>query len=135
MGRLFADELAHLPACDAVAGVELGGCPLASAVALVTHQDGAGKDAIYVRKEAKDHGSRRLLEGDAHLPKPAKIALLEDVVTTGGSTLKAAEKLEAAGYAVVGVIALVDRLEGGGETIAARYPFRALYTRRDFIPD
>ncbi len=68
-------------------------------------------------------------------PRETRVALLEDVVTTGGSTLKAAEKLEAAGYVVVGVIALVDRLEGGGEAIAARYPFRALYTRRDFIPD
>ncbi|MBL8613062.1 MAG: orotate phosphoribosyltransferase [Myxococcales bacterium] len=135
VGRLFADALRDLPACDAVAGVELGGCPLASAVALVTHQDGAAKDAIFVRKEAKEHGSRRDLEGNLHLPQGARVALLEDVVTTGGSTLKAAAKLESAGYVVTAVVALVDRLEGGGEAIAARYPFRALYTRRDFIPD
>jgi orotate phosphoribosyltransferase len=132
VGRLMADALRAMPSHDAVAGVELGGCPLASAVALVTFQDGAGKDAVYVRKEAKDHGSKRLLEGDAHFARGAKVVLLEDVVTTGGSTLKAAEKLEAAGYAVVGVVALVDRSEGGGDTIAAKYAFRAIYTRGDF---
>jgi orotate phosphoribosyltransferase len=61
------------------------------------------------------------------------VALLEDVVTTGGSVLKAAERCEAAGFKVVGVVALVDRQEGGGEAIGERYPFRALFTRRDLV--
>jgi orotate phosphoribosyltransferase len=119
----------------AVAGVELGGCPLASAVALTsTLTAGSPLDAIYVRKEAKDHGSRRLVEGDTRLAPGARIALLEDVITTGGSTLKAAEKLRAAGYEVAGVVALVDRLEGGREAIeAAGLRIVALYTRRDFM--
>jgi orotate phosphoribosyltransferase len=110
-----------LPPCDAVAGVELGGCPLASAVSLVSYERGAPKDAVYVRKEAKDHGSKRLLEGQ--LAPKSRIAILEDVVTTGGSTLKAAEKLRFAGHEVVGVVALVDRLEGGREAIEARRDF------------
>ena len=119
----------------AVAGVELGGCPLASAVALTSQLRGAPIDAIYVRKDAKDHGSRRELEGDVHLPRGARVALVEDVVTTGGSTLKAAEKLRAAGFEVTGVAAIVDRLEGGREAIeAAGLPLTAIYTRRDFIP-
>ena len=133
IGELMFDTLAKLPACVAVAGVELGGCPLASAVALVSHQRGAPRDAVYVRKDAKDHGSRRLIEGDTKLAAGTPIAILEDVVTTGGSTLKAAEKLRAAGYTVVGVIALVDRLEGGREAIeASGLPLHALFTRSDF---
>jgi len=120
--------------CVAVAGVELGGCPLASAVALVSYQRGAPLDAVYVRKDAKEHGSRRVLEGDGRLPVAARIALLEDVVTTGGSTLKAAAKLRAAGHLVAGVVALVDRLEGGREAIEADgLSLVTLFTRDDFI--
>jgi orotate phosphoribosyltransferase len=124
--------LASYPAFDAVAGVELGGCPLASAVAQRSFVAGTPKDAIYVRKDAKDHGSKRLLEGDVHLPQGAKVVLLEDVVTTGGSTLKALDKLDAAGRTVVGVLALVDRLEGGREAIAARTRFESVFSRTDF---
>lgn len=135
VGEAMLDALARLPGCDAVAGVELGGCPLASAVALTSFQRGASLDAIYVRKDAKDHGSRRTLEGNTRLAVGARVALLEDVVTTGGSTLKAAAKLRDAGYAVVGVLALVDRLEGGREAIEREgLEFVALYTRADFIP-
>jgi orotate phosphoribosyltransferase len=129
------DPAGALGACVAVAGVELGGCPLASAVALTSYQRGAPLDAVYVRKDAKDHGSRRLLEGDTRLLPGARIALLEDVVTTGGSTLKAAAKLRDAGYQVAGVIALVDRLEGGRQAIEADgMKLVALFTRHDFIP-
>lgn len=136
VGELMLDALAKLPACDAVAGVELGGCPLASAVALTSHLRGAPKDAVYVRKEAKDHGSKRLVEGDTQLAPGASFVILEDVTTTGGSTLKAVEKLRAAGYRVVGVVTLVDRLEGGRESIeAAGLPLVAIFTRRDFLPD
>lgn len=136
VGELMLEALSQLPACDAVAGVELGGCPLASAVALVSHQKRTPKDAIYVRKEVKDHGSKRALEGDTRLAPGASLVILEDVTTTGGSTLKAVEKLRAAGYAVAGVVTLVDRLEGGREAIeAAGLPLVAIYTRRDFIPD
>jgi len=119
---------------SAVAGVELGGCPLASAVSMLSHQRGAPLDAIYVRKEAKAHGSRRALEGGTRLPGGSGVALLEDVVTTGGSTVAAAKKLEEGGHPVVGVVALVDRLEGGRAAIeAAGLRFHALYTRDDFF--
>ncbi len=135
VGELMLDALAQLPPCTAVAGVELGGCPLASAVALTSHLRGTPRDAIYVRKEAKDHGSKRQLEGDTRLAPGAALVILEDVTTTGGSTLKAVEKLRAAGYAVAGVVTLVDRLEGGREAIeAAGLPLVAIYTRLDFIP-
>src|SRR5450755_2822743 len=67
VGETMLDALSSLPACDAIAGVELGGCPLASAVALTSFQRGAPLDAVYVRKDAKDHGSRRTLEGNTRL--------------------------------------------------------------------
>ncbi len=135
VGETMFDALGRLPGCDAVAGVELGGCPLASAVALTSFQRGSPLDAVYVRKDAKDHGSKRLLEGNTGLPAGSRLVLLEDVVTTGGSTLKAAAKLRDAGYTLSGVVALVDRLEGGKEAIEADgLRLVALFTRADFIP-
>jgi orotate phosphoribosyltransferase len=134
VGEVLLDALKQLPSCAAVAGVELGGCPLASAVALTSYQRGTPLDAVFVRKEAKDHGSRRMLEGNTRLPPSAPISLLEDVVTTGGSTLKAAARLREAGYEVPGVVALVDRLEGGREAIEAQgLPLVAIFTRDDFM--
>jgi orotate phosphoribosyltransferase len=138
VGEVMLDAVRKLPSTEpivAVAGVELGGCPLASAVALTSFQRGTPLDAVYVRKDAKEHGSRRVLEGNTHLPAGATVALLEDVVTTGGSTQKAAAKLRDAGYRVAGVVALVDRLEGGRENIEGDDGLKliALYTRDDFM--
>ena len=136
VGELMFDALDALPRCEAVAGVELGGCPLASAVSLVSWVRGRPLNAFYVRKETKDHGSKRLVEGDRAIIPGMPVVILEDVVTTGGSTLKAAEKLRLVGVQVVGVVALVDRLEGGAEAIrSAGLPLVALCTRRDFLPD
>ncbi|WP_437677502.1 orotate phosphoribosyltransferase [Sorangium sp. So ce131] len=136
VGSLMFEALDALPRCEAVAGVELGGCPLASAVSLTSYLRGRPLPALYVRKEVKDHGSRRLVEGDRGLAPGTPVAILEDVVTTGGSTLKAVEKLRTAGASVIGVIAIVDRLEGGAEAIReAGLPFVAICTRRDFLPD
>ena len=136
IGELMFDLLAQLPECEAVGGVELGGCPLASAVSLVSFQRGRPLNALYVRKAKKDHGTTKLVEGDKSLKPGLKVALLEDVVTTGGSSLKAVESLKEAGAEVVGIVALVDRLEGGAETIrSSGLPLVTLATRRDFIPD
>ena len=133
VGRAMLDSLGALPACDAVAGVELGGCPLASAVSLTSFVAGRPLDALYVRKAVKDHGSRRRVEGDRSLTPGLRVALLEDVVTTGGSSLRAVEALAEAGARVVGVLALVDRDEGAAETLhAAGLPLVALFKRSDF---
>jgi len=91
-------------------------------------------DALYVRKEAKDHGSRRLIEGPVR--SGMRVILLEDVVTTGGSTLAAIEVLRAAGVEVVAVAVLVDRVEGGVEAVrAVGVEVVTLYTRHDFVVD
>jgi orotate phosphoribosyltransferase len=133
---MLAEARAFARTPIAVCGVELGGCPLASAVALVSFQRGTPLDAVYVRKQAKDHGSQRRTEGDAHLPRGSAVVVLEDVTTTGGSTLRAVERLREAGLEVVGVVTLVDRLEGGRDAIeAAGLPVRAVFTRADFIPE
>jgi orotate phosphoribosyltransferase len=105
-------------------------------VSLVSFQKGRPLPALYVRKEQKDHGAKRLVEGDRSITAGMPAVVLEDVITTGGSTLKAVEKLGQAGVKVVGVVALVDRLEGGAEAIkAAGLPLVSIATRRDFIPD
>lgn len=135
VGEAMLDVLldaAGRPTVDAVAGVELGGCPLASAVSLTSQLKSVPLDAIYVRKEAKDHGSQRLFEGGTRLSSGARIALLEDVITTGGSTLKALAKLRDAGFVVDTVVVLVDRDEGGREALEkAGLPVHAIYTRSD----
>ena len=101
VGSLLLKALQHLPEHEAVAGVVLGGCPLASAVSLTSHLTGRPLQALYVRKEAKDHGTKRLIEGGVQ--RGMRVAMVEDVITTGGSTLRAVETLRDAGVLVVGV--------------------------------
>ena len=97
---------------DAVAGMTLGGDPLVTAVAMAAAQLGRPLDALIVRKEPKGYGTAAWLEGP--LPKRGSlITVLEDVVTTGDSSLKAANQLIEAGYKVETIITIVDRQEGG----------------------
>ncbi|MFM7267897.1 MAG: orotate phosphoribosyltransferase [Cyanobium sp.] len=106
------------PEAAAVAGLTLGADPLVSAVALQAALKGRTLDALIVRKEAKGHGTGAWLEGP--LPSAGSlICVLEDVVTTGGSALKAVVQLREAGYRVERVVAIVDRQEGGAEAMAA----------------
>ncbi len=104
---------------DAVAGVALGGCPLASAVALTSFAKGRPLDALYVRKAAKDHGTGRRVEGRVAPGRGLRVALLEDVLTTGGSSRDAVDALRAEGHSVSCVAVLVDRGEGGREALEA----------------
>jgi orotate phosphoribosyltransferase len=119
---------------SAVAGVELGGCPLASAVAYASWSDGPPIDAVYIRKSAKAHGTRAMLEGAQALRPNARLAIVEDTVTTGGSTLRAVQAIRDAGFEAAGVIAVVDRLEGGAAAIrGAGVAFSCIYDRTDFM--
>ena len=97
---------------QAVAGLTLGADPLVSGVAVVSALDKTLIDALIVRKEPKGHGTDAWIEGPT-LPKGTKVTVLEDVVTTGGSSIKAVEKLRDADYVVDRVVAIVDRKEGG----------------------
>ena len=121
------------PEAKAVAGVALGGCPIASAVAFASAlSDGSTLDAVYVRKAAKAHGSKKLIEGAQGLATNDPIVLLEDTVTTGGSSIKAVNALKEAGLNVAGVLALVDREEGAAQAFsAAGIDFSAMFSVRD----
>jgi len=125
------------PEAVAVAGVALGGCSLASAVALTSaNDDGVSLDALYVRKKAKEHGTARQIEGASNVPEGSAVVVVEDTITTGGSTLRAIADLEGAGYVVAGVVAIVDRLEGAAEAITNEgHALTRLFTRHDFIPE
>ncbi len=111
----------------AVAGLTLGADPLVSGAAQAAALAGRPLDALIVRKEAKGHGTGAWLEGP--LPAPGSlITVLEDVVTSGGSSLKAVQQLREAGYRVERVVTIVDRQEGGREAMtAAGLELRSLF--------
>lgn len=133
VGMLFNHLVRELcPEVVAVGGLTLGADPLASATSLVSYLGGRPLDAFYVRKEPKSHGTGQLIEGASALPKGAQVAILEDVVTTGGSSLLAVERAQAAGLVPVRILALVDRCEGGREAIEGRLPLTSIFARTDF---
>ncbi len=118
---------------DAVAGMTLGGDPLVSAVSLTAALQGRELPALIVRKEAKDHGAGRQVEGDIKLPKGLRLAVLEDVITTGGSTMIALNALRQAGHEPTDVFILVDRQEGGCDNVErASVNVHSLFDRGDF---
>lgn len=104
----------------AVGGLTLGADPLATAVSLAAFANGIEVPAFIVRKAPKDHGTLAWIEGAKTFPKGARLVVLEDVTTTGGSSLKAVEKLEEAGFKVAAILTVVDRLEGAREMIEAK---------------
>ncbi len=112
LAALSLGLLRHVePASSAVAGLTLGADPLVSGVAMAAAQEFRNLDGLIVRKEAKGHGTGAWLEG----PLPAvgsRITVLEDVVTSGGSSIKAVKRLREAGFSVERVVAIVDRQEG-----------------------
>jgi orotate phosphoribosyltransferase len=111
----------------------MGADPIASAVSLTSFLEGTPLPAFYVRKEPKGHGTNQWLEGKKALPPGARVAVVEDVVTTGASTLKAVERVRGEGFQVGGVVALVDREEGGRSAVeAAGVKLLSLFTRSDF---
>lgn len=117
-----------LPETVGVAGLTLGADPLVSAALAVAAYEGISLSGSIVRKEPKGHGTRAYVEGPT-LPAGARVAVLEDVVTTGNSALKAVERLQAVGYGVEQIVAIVDRQQGGAELYAERgLGFAALYT-------
>ena len=117
-----------------VGGLTLGADPLVSGVSLVSALDGRLVNALIVRKEAKGHGTQAWIEGPLP-PEGTRVTVLEDVITTGGSSIKAVEKLRDAGYVVDRVVAIVDRQEDGEADIAmkeAGLELRSLFSLRDF---
>ena len=119
---------------NVVGGLTLGADPLVSGVSLVSALAGRLVNALIVRKEAKGHGTQAWIEGLLP-PEGTHVTVLEDVITTGGSSIKAVEKLRDAGYVVDRVVAIVDRQEDGEADIAmkeAGLELRSLFSLRDF---
>jgi len=140
-GALLIGELFHAvieavaPQAIAVGGLTLGADPLATATSIVSFQAGHPRSAVIVRKEPKGHGTGQWMEGRTLIASGAEVAVVEDVVTTGASTLKAIERVEAEGLRVRCAFALVDRLEGGREAVTQKgYGLSTLFTRSDFLP-
>jgi orotate phosphoribosyltransferase len=134
IGRLVLAEIrARFPSAQAVGGITMGADPISSAVSLTSFLQPPAMPAFYVRKEAKDHGTAQWIEGMKALPAHARVAVVEDVVTTGASTLKAVERCRGEGLTVLGVVALVDREEGGRAAVEGQgVMLHALFRRSDF---
>ncbi len=125
--RLIRD---HRIEADAIGVLTLGADPIVCPVAALSHAEGPKLRAFIVRKEAKEHGTGRQIEGN--LPKGSRVIMVDDVVTTAGSTMKAIEAAEGEGHTVVAVICLVDREEGGAAKLA-KYPFYPVFRRSDIF--
>jgi orotate phosphoribosyltransferase len=118
----------------AVGGMTLGADPIVTAVSIASFLEHSPIPAFIVRKEAKGHGTGNYIEGLGNMEPGCSVALVEDVVTTGGTLLKVIERVEAEGFKVGLIVTIVDRQEGGAETLAnAGYPLQALFTRNDLI--
>jgi orotate phosphoribosyltransferase len=131
LGELVAEQ-ARQRAATAVGGMTIG----ADAVACAALAAGGDVKAFFVRKERKQHGLQRWIEGPP-LESGDRCLIVEDVVTTGGSTVAAIERVREEGYEIVGVVSVLDRLAGGAEAIerAAGAPYVALATIDDVYPD
>jgi orotate phosphoribosyltransferase len=127
-------QLVEDAGAEAVGGPEIGSIPIAQSVGAASLEGGREVPAFIVRKEAKQHGTREQVaeaapdQGEHLLTQGRKVAIVDDVITTGGSIEKAIEVVEALGCQVVLVVALVERHEGGGQGLRDRgYNFRRLF--------
>jgi orotate phosphoribosyltransferase len=135
IGRLFVAKIRELGwTPDVVGGLTLGADPVVTAVARESLDSGSVINAFLIRKEAKKHGRQKFIEG---LDDPAgkKAVIVDDVCTTGGSTIKAIEASREAGIEVLGAICLVDREQGGGEAIELQHhcPFARIFTMSELL--
>ncbi len=118
--------------CAGVGGLTLGADPIATAVAVASFVAGRPVPAFLVRKEAKGHGTGQQIENAP--PSGSSVVLVEDVITTGGSTIVAWDACRAAGLEVAGVVALVDREEGGRENLEGKgLAVESVFTARQLL--
>jgi len=120
---------------DYVGGLEMGAVPIAASVTAVSYERENSVKAFFIRKKTKEHGTQKLIEGltDDESLRGKNVVIVEDVTTTGGSSLQAVEAVRAEGAKVACVLTIVDREEGAMETFhAAGVPFTALLSASDF---
>ena len=133
IGTLFNHMLSEMD-IKGVGGMTMGADPLVAATTVISHEQGSPLNGLLVRKEAKGHGTGQYVEGLGNFSTGDRVAMLEDVVTTGGSLLKACDRICDAGLSIVAVCAILDREEGGREKLReAGYDLLALFTRAELV--
>lgn len=134
LAALILSKAAELGKPVAFAGVALGGCHLASIASAFS----SGAHAIHVRKEAKDHGTKNLVEAP-DLPPGSEVVLVEDITTTAGSALRALGALREAGYNVLGIVTVVDRRKAWSkeapDATVGGVPVRSIFRIEEFVPE
>ncbi len=132
LAELISARLADVEA-DIVGGLEMGAVPLITPISIASRRAGRPLPGFFVRKAAKDHGTRKLIDGLSDVAGK-RVAIVEDVTTTGGSAMKAVEALKAAGATVTLVISILDREEGAVALYAAAgIPFQSLFKASEFL--
>lgn len=130
VGRLMFEQIAGSGA-EAIGGLTLGADPIALATALEAYRNDTNITPLIVRKEPKKHGTQKWIEGN--LENVQNVIVVDDVITTGGSTITAVERMRESGLAVTKALVIIDREEGGRESIEALgIPVVSLFTRSDF---
>ncbi len=133
-GKLFFESIRDVPDIEGVGGLTLGADPIATATSVVSYLEGRPIPAFIIRKEPKGHGTGAWLEGRKNFRPGSRVVIVEDVVTTGGSSMKAVRRAEEEGLKVLGIVALVDREEGGRENIEKEgYWLRAIFTKAEIL--
>jgi orotate phosphoribosyltransferase len=133
VGEIFFERLQG-DGIEAVGGATMGADPIVAAIALLSQLRGEPLPAFVVRKEPKLHGTSAWIEGMANLRRGMRVAIVEDVVTTGGSVLHAIQQAQAEGLEVARVLVLVDRQEGGRENLnKAGLKLEVIFTREELL--
>jgi orotate phosphoribosyltransferase len=131
-GRLFCVMLENGERPEAVGGITLGADPIVTSVSLTSALRGWPVPAFIIRKEPKKHGTAQWIEGTRNLRQGMRVAILEDVVTTGASTLRAIERAAESGLVVARVLCIVDRNEGGADAVAeAGHRIEPMFLKED----
>jgi len=130
-GRIFLQMLAGFTV-DAVGGYSIGADPIVTAIAVISFLESKPLPAFIIRKEEKGHGTRKMIEGN--FQEGDRVALFDDVITSGGSIIKGAKQVEAQGGKVEVIMAVLDREEGGRKLIEdSGYRFMSIFTKKDLL--
>jgi orotate phosphoribosyltransferase len=133
-GKLFFEAIRDVEGVEGVGGLTLGADPIATATSVVSFLEGKPIPGFIIRKEPKGHGTGAWLEGRKNLKVGARVVIVEDVVTSGGSSIKAIKRAEEEGLVVLGVVTLVDREEGGRENIEKEgYWMKSIFTKAQIL--
>lgn len=131
IGKIFYERVKSLK-IQAIGGLTQGADPIAVATAMISGMEDRGIKAFVVRKQAKEHGLKKLIEGDIH--RGDRVVIVDDVITTGQSTIDAIDRVRGEGLEIVKAIVLVDRQEGGRENIEKKgVAVEAIFTIENFM--